>query len=380
MTITDLTVPTGPMPASDELWDVVVIGAGPAGCAAAITARRQGMHVLLVERTKLPRYKVCGCCLSPQSLAWVRSFGIPVDAAGAPLRTASIRGWGQRVELELGDQIAASRAWLDARLALRAVAVGVSTLHPVSARLGENTSDWRSVLLRSAHGSAWVRARLVIAADGLGGGTQGGQPGRKPSHVGVGATFAADTEGFERGVVHMAVGAAGYAGVVRLEDGTVNVAASLRHAALSRSDLSTVTGRLLVDVGMPRLPDAGTWRGTRGLRFRPRPATRRRIIAAGDAAGFWEPFTGEGIGWALAAGVRAGAVAAELSARWSEQRAKDWTREQGRWISRRQRRSRAVGLLAQWPWMGALSLRALRARPQLARFVMPRTNAMVSAR
>ncbi len=379
MTNSHLIVPTVPMPTPDALWDLVIIGAGPAGCAAAITARRQGLRVLLVERSKLPRYKVCGCCLSPQSLASVRSFGIPVDAAGAPLHKASIRGWGQHVELQLDDQIAASRAWLDAHLAQRAVAAGVALLHPVSAHLGRSAPQWRFVTLRSANASARVRARLVIAADGLGSGSEVGKMARKPSQVGVGTTFAADTDGFERGVVHMAVGASGYVGVVRLEDGTVNVAASLRREALSGSDVMAATGQLLDDAGMARLPDGGAWRGTQGLRFRPRLATRHRVIAAGDAAGFWEPFTGEGIGWALDAGVRAGAAAAELSEHWSEPRAKHWTREQGRWISGRQRRSRAVGLLAQWPWMGALSLRALRARPQLARFVMPRADATVTA-
>ncbi len=376
MTSAALTVPTVPMPGSEELWDVVVIGAGPAGCAAAIAARRNGMRVLLVERSKLPRYKVCGCCLSPRCLAHLRSLEIPVDAVGEPLRAVTIGGWGHQAELQLCDEVAVSRAWLDASLARRAVAAGVAVLHPATARLDdEDAVHRRRVTLRSSVGSRKVRTRLVIAADGLAGATLDRMPARKPPYVGVGATFAADTEGFEPGTVYLAVGGAGYAGAVRLADGMVNVAASLRSRAVAEADFVAVTNQLFRDAGMPRLPDGGVWRGTPGLRFRPARATRQRVIAAGDAAGFWEPFTGEGIGWALEAGGRAGAAAAELAGRWSQTRARSWAREQQRWISRRQRLSRAVGLLAEWPWIGALALRALRVRPDLGRFVMPGPHA-----
>ena len=49
-------------------WDVVVIGAGPAGAFAAYRLARRGLSVLLVEKLMLPRYKVCGCCLSNASV------------------------------------------------------------------------------------------------------------------------------------------------------------------------------------------------------------------------------------------------------------------------------------------------------------------------
>lgn len=372
--MSDLTVATVSMPVPGDLWDVVVIGAGPAGCSAAIAARRSGLRVLLVERSKLPRYKVCGCCLSPGSLAYLRRLGLRVEDVGVALRIASIGGWGQRAELELGDDVAASRAWLDASLAQRAAAAGVAVLHPAAARLVADAAPWRGVELRASGALRQVRARLVIAADGLAGATLGRLPMRKPRYVGVGATFADHAGSFEPGVVYMAVGGAGYVGAVRLADGTVNVAASLRSAPLTGVDLDAVAGQLLRSAGMPRLPDALGWRGTPGLRFRPQRATRRRVIAAGDAAGFWEPFTGEGVGWALEAGRRAGDAAPELVARWNPQQARKWGRRQRRWIRRRQRRSRAIGLLVDWPGMGALTLRALGARPALARFALPRLH------
>ena len=54
-----------PSAAADRHWDGVVIGAGPAGSAAAIWLARAGRRVLLVDRATMPREKVCGCCLSP---------------------------------------------------------------------------------------------------------------------------------------------------------------------------------------------------------------------------------------------------------------------------------------------------------------------------
>jgi len=53
-------------------WPVVVIGAGPAGALAALELARQGVPVLLVERRRFPRWKVCGACLSGQALAALR--------------------------------------------------------------------------------------------------------------------------------------------------------------------------------------------------------------------------------------------------------------------------------------------------------------------
>ena len=58
-----------------ENWDVVVVGAGPAGALAAIELARKGIQVLLVEKRNFPRWKVCGCCLNAQAQAVLASVG-----------------------------------------------------------------------------------------------------------------------------------------------------------------------------------------------------------------------------------------------------------------------------------------------------------------
>ena len=61
---------------SGGVRDVVVIGAGPAGSAAAITVAGQGHDVLVVERKSFPRWKVCGCCLEARALGLLEDLGL----------------------------------------------------------------------------------------------------------------------------------------------------------------------------------------------------------------------------------------------------------------------------------------------------------------
>ncbi|MCE2727815.1 MAG: FAD-dependent oxidoreductase, partial [Planctomycetaceae bacterium] len=58
-------------------WDVVIVGAGPAGGAAALRLARHGLRVIVIDRGALPRGKLCGCCLSAAAVAELRSLDIP---------------------------------------------------------------------------------------------------------------------------------------------------------------------------------------------------------------------------------------------------------------------------------------------------------------
>ena len=63
-------------------YDVVVAGAGPAGCIAAIVLARGGARVLLLDRARFPRDKLCGDTLNPGALAVLRRLALPVAEAG----------------------------------------------------------------------------------------------------------------------------------------------------------------------------------------------------------------------------------------------------------------------------------------------------------
>ncbi|MEZ6065906.1 MAG: FAD-dependent oxidoreductase [Planctomycetaceae bacterium] len=115
-----MPIPPAPHPDRERLpqgmWDVVVIGAGPAGCAAAIEAARAGRGVLLVERTTFPRYKVCGGCVNPRALADLADLGCldAVRATGAPeIDRFRWSAGGRTAEIPLPGGVAISRAALD---------------------------------------------------------------------------------------------------------------------------------------------------------------------------------------------------------------------------------------------------------------------------
>ena len=58
-----------------KLWDVLIIGAGPAGGLAALDCAKKGLRVMLVEQRSFPRWKVCGCCFNNQAQAILSSRG-----------------------------------------------------------------------------------------------------------------------------------------------------------------------------------------------------------------------------------------------------------------------------------------------------------------
>jgi flavin-dependent dehydrogenase len=105
----------------------------------------------------------------------------------------------------------------------------------------------------------------------------------------------------------MVIGAIGYVGLVRLEDGRLNVGAAVDSAALRSAGPAEVVARILRQARepVPSGPATDGWRGTPPL-TRTRPATDGRgVLRLGDAASYVEPFTGEGICWALDAGLAA---------------------------------------------------------------------------
>ena len=107
-------------------WHGIVIGAGPAGAAVAIRLARQGLRVLLVDRSSMPRPKVCGCCLSPLAVAELASL-CPAGAVPTPLPLATVClvSAGRSVRIPMPGGGVLSREALDAaRLARVFLCVG----------------------------------------------------------------------------------------------------------------------------------------------------------------------------------------------------------------------------------------------------------------
>ena len=126
-----------PDPLTDP-YDAVVIGAGPAGGIAALGLARAGRRVLLVDKHRFPRAKVCGCCLNASAVATLRgaALGGPLDAlTPRPVDRLVMRAGNRVARLPLPAGVSLSRPALDGMLADAAVAAGATFRDGVSARV-----------------------------------------------------------------------------------------------------------------------------------------------------------------------------------------------------------------------------------------------------
>ena len=399
-------------------WHSIVIGAGPAGAAVAIRLARQGLRVLLVDRSSMPRPKVCGCCLSPLAVAELTSL-CPADALPTPLPLATVclvsAGRSARIPMTGGGVL--SREALDTTLVRQAIAVGadwvpsmlVEAIHEEPSH--EKTSDLGAkgvtVVARTTttapQAPVQLHGRVAVIAAGLAdtiripspdtstsidgrlarhaGHDRRGRHVTPGSRIGVGATIAAASSAHRAaaldlpvGELVMAVGRHGYCGLVRLEDDRLDLAAAvdrkliaaeggpaagiahLLHEAYGGSPLATAMQQAILAV-----PGA-TFRATPPLTHHsPRIAgATQRIFRVGDAASYVEPFTGEGIGWALAGGrILAESLLGDIdtaaaSYRLAHRRLFATHHARCRWVARGVRQpgivSGAVGLAQFMPW------------------------------
>jgi menaquinone-9 beta-reductase len=214
----------------------------------------------------------------------------------------------------------------------------------------------------------------VVAADGLGGALVaragvGAAPAVPGARIGVGAVAAAAPAFYGPGAIFMACGPGGYLGLVRLEDGRLDLAAALDAAWVrDRGGPGPAAAALLAEAGWPAVAGLAelSWRGTPALTRRARRLAGERLFLVGDAAGYVEPFTGEGMAWALAAGAAVAPLAARAAGRWHPALAGEWRRLYRRLLGRRQLVCRAVAAVLRSPGLTRLVVRLLGHAPALA--------------
>ena len=351
-------------------YDVVVVGAGPAGGVTAFTAARRGLEVLLLDRAVFPRFKVCGCCLNARALNTLERVGLAdvvVELGAARLDRLDVRGPEGSASLALSGSVSLSRSRLDHALVERARLAGATFRDGVAARLGTLSGPCRRVQLQTRAGeTSEVRADVVVVADGIGGSALRGQPEleahvARGSRIGAGTVVANAPPAYEPGVVMLACGRRGYAGTVRLEDHRLDVAAALDPDFVAECrGPGPAVARVLEESGLPAIPGLleSVWRGTPAL-TRQRPGVAGdRFFVLGDAAGYVEPFTGEGIAWAVEGAAALGELMPRAVNRWDDALAAIWARRHRSLVRRRQLGCRAVSALLRRPRLlhGAIKL------------------------
>jgi flavin-dependent dehydrogenase len=372
--------------ADDFRWDAIVIGAGPAGAMSARELAVRGARVLLVERHEFPREKVCGGCLNGHALAVLRSAGLgslPERSGGVPLRSFRVGVRGRAVRLDLPVGMAVCRARFDAELVATAVDAGVQFLPGTEAQVGPVNGAKRLVHLGRGNDRRPIAARLVLAATGLGlprlcfGSAPQTWVARK-SKVGTGCFLDAAPADYDAGAIHMAVGRAGYVGLVRLGDGRLHVAGAIEPGVLHQGDgVGAIAAAILAEAGLPPVPRLATaiWRGTPGLTRRTRPLADERLLILGDAAGYVEPFTGEGIAWALASARAIAPLAARAIERWDPRLTREWEDLHGRVVRRRQVLCRAAAGILRRPWLTRAAFEVIARLPAPSGLFLEHLNA-----
>ena len=359
---------------------VAVIGAGPAGSLVAREMARRGADVLLLDRVEFPRWKVCGSCMSPGSASILESVGLGhvLQRLGAvPLTALRLSAGRVRATLGLSRQVAVSREALDHALIQEAVDAGVQFMPGSRVRLGDLASGHQCLHLDQVGGRSEIRARVVVDAAGLVGATAGSDADRsvvRPgSRVGLGAVFKEGPSEYEPGAIHMVMGRYGYVGLVRVEDGRLNVAAAFDPAAVSAAGSPAgAVAEVLSEAGLPSLPESPLlgWRGTPALTRAPGAVVSERLFRVGDAAGYVEPFTGEGMAWAFSGACALAPIATDAAREWTPAHALAWSQAHGQGSHRGQAVCRAVAWGLRQPRLSRVTVRILAHAPGLARPVV----------
>jgi flavin-dependent dehydrogenase len=303
--------------------DVAVIGGSLAGSAAACALARNRARVVVLEKARFPRPKVCGCFLSHEALPVLARMGfgdeLRKNGAETITRFRLVRRDGIAVESQLPEPaISISRACLDSLAATAAERVGAKM------RYGSTVLSIEGDLQKgfAIKGVGWeLRARSVVGAWGryspLDGRLGRAFIRRKSSLFGFGKQFVGNGQRLAgRAVLHFLEG--GYVGLSRVEGGRVNLAGLVTAAVAKRvhssldellSEAFRRSRALAADLeGLS--PLTGPVLLSEPVHLGAHGALAGDVLCVGDAAGVIDPYTGTGMSLALLLGEAAAAPVA----------------------------------------------------------------------
>lgn len=291
-------------------FDIIVIGAGPAGSAAACWAAKHGRSVALVDKATFPRNKLCGGLFTERSRRYFREiFGQDIDLSQAVTRT-EIALWHQGEELATLHDIPplhlTMRLDIDAQMFAHALAAGA---HDFTGNAISELTD-RTVKFRHGHS---IEADILIGADGVN--------SVVAKHL-FGRPFDTETIGFGLEIeaplslqnpedtslrIDFAAADWGYGWSFPKPRSTTIGVGGLR---APNPDMKAHMQRYLITLGLPT--DSVKIKGHHLPfgDFRTSPG-RDHILLAGDAAGLVDPITGEGIAFAMKSGQLAAQAACD---------------------------------------------------------------------
>ena len=310
--------------------DVAIAGAGPAGALAAVILARAGARVRLFDRARFPRHKLCGDTLNPGALGVLRRH-LDVSAlmaASDPIDGMMLTGpRGVSVRAAYGGGLtgrAITRDALDQWLVSCAVQAGATFEEHANVKRAAIGNDRVSGLVVSMRVDATHPARLVVAADGRRSNVAIGrglvhQP-RRPRRWAIGSYFSGVTGGVPRlGEMHVRHGH--YIGIAPVPGGLTNACLVVPHAG---GDAPFGSPAEMLRRHLDADPDLrGRFEHARPvstpvtlgpMAVEAAAAGEPGLLLAGDAAGFIDPMTGDGLHFALKGAELAAEVALDVLA------------------------------------------------------------------
>jgi menaquinone-9 beta-reductase len=284
------------------MFDVAIVGGGPAGSSCAAFCAAAGLRTVVLEREKFPREKVCGDCLNPGCWPILRRLEVAAAVRAAPhgqldrVDFIGIKGRRLSVALPTGEnaEISIKRSLFDQLLLDGARKLGATVFESTTVT-ALTSPDPREDHWQISAGDRTFRARALVAADGRNSTVArlcGLLPRSAKERIAL-QTHVPLPPGFGDRIV-LEFRPEGYSGQAPVGSDEWNLCLvsvpekirSLREWAEARFNI----------------PSDHAWRTITPLTRAPLPAGQRSLFLVGDAARVVEPFTGEGIYYALASG------------------------------------------------------------------------------
>lgn len=380
-------------------FDAVIIGGGPAGAIAALRLARMGWRTALIERGPRHRHKTCGHCLNPRALGLLKRHGLLQDVlrlSVGPTRSLLVH-WpeGHRLASSLtqptesssGGGILIERHRFDQLLIDRAAAAGAHIIQPAAARVCATDGDApgiQEIHVIADGQSVRLQTHLAIGADGVGSAVARATGLSDDVEVGRKYGFSFDLPPRSPGVItagaiEMFVAPGGYLGAVQQANGGLHLAAMVSSNALhipgARDPMAFVRFVAAHHDSLRRLgadslerDEVENFTAVGPMPWRPRAVANARAALVGDAARYVEPFTGEGMSWAIeSADILGDALAGLAPGAWNGRTARHYA---GAWksrIGRRQRVCRFMAFTLARPRFSSLLFRAGAEFPALTR-------------
>lgn len=312
--------------AARQTWDVAIVGAGPAGSAAAIQLAERGHKTLLIDKDSFPRDKVCGDGIIPDAIASLKRAGLYEDVCRLGYATSLVTVYSpSRIEFNVpGEFLTLKRFVLDELIARKAIESGASFCR--SKIIDVEAQEDGTVLLTAAGESSPLQAKIAFIATGANidlpdklGMVRRAGPSAVALRCYVQSKLALDRLiiTYDRSITP------GYAWIFPLGDGEFNAGCGVTYpdSTSPRVNLRDVFRQFTLDfplasemmrqaTGITPLKGAMLRCGLAGAQ----PAGRGNLLLIGETIGATFPFTGEGIGKAMETGELAASLADEALA------------------------------------------------------------------